>query len=501
MSSRGGTMAEGSGLVHTLQSHIDDIRTLIQCGICIRPLYEPFTLACGHTFCYSCLTSWFSGGKEQRTCPDCRAPVKTQPAPAYLIRTMVQMFTGRAELVDKGESTKEHAKNQKEEADRLDQDKANNHPTRGGLFGGLFRPKAAVPQPVIDVDDGVVRCPHCAWELEEGDTCAGCGYVYQPDENESDDSESGIYSRSEDGSMGGDNDYDDFDDQDPVWTHFANSHPHNLIAGGYRGSGIPAEPRNLLDQLTVQDQINRGNRMQNPANVPYYNGMSRRANRDPYGEDMGSEEEEDSEEEGENEYDEDDPFIDDDGMSGPPTSSFVGTHGHDTSGEVYDLQSEPSTGTAVDDDDDDGEQPSTDGLLQWRDATPYIEQDSDESGEAERIEDSEADSDEEEINIPSRRRQPQLASLSRGFQIPSEAPWLSARSNSARARRPIIPDSDEAEESAASESSSEPPPRPAARRTGASVGNAIALDDSDDDQPVGPMRRNTQRRNNRFSPY
>jgi hypothetical protein len=40
-------------LATTLQGHVDDIRTLIQCGICIRPLYEPFTLACGHTFCYS----------------------------------------------------------------------------------------------------------------------------------------------------------------------------------------------------------------------------------------------------------------------------------------------------------------------------------------------------------------------------------------------------------------------------------------------------------------
>lgn len=40
-------------LSETLQGHVDDIRALLQCGICIRPLYEPFTLACGHTFCYS----------------------------------------------------------------------------------------------------------------------------------------------------------------------------------------------------------------------------------------------------------------------------------------------------------------------------------------------------------------------------------------------------------------------------------------------------------------
>ncbi|KAJ5501388.1 hypothetical protein N7453_006205 [Penicillium expansum] len=101
MTARSGSGAEASGLVNTLQGHVDDIRTLIQCGICIRPLYEPFTIACGHTFCYSCLSSWFAGGRSKRTCPDCRAPVKTQPAPAYLVRAVVQMFTGRAELLDK----------------------------------------------------------------------------------------------------------------------------------------------------------------------------------------------------------------------------------------------------------------------------------------------------------------------------------------------------------------------------------------------------------------
>lgn len=96
-------------LVNTLQGHVDDLRSMLQCGICIRPLYEPFTLACGHTFCYSvrflarpsfctssnflqCLSSWFSGGRSKRTCPDCRAPVKTQPAPAYLVWVHPDLF-------------------------------------------------------------------------------------------------------------------------------------------------------------------------------------------------------------------------------------------------------------------------------------------------------------------------------------------------------------------------------------------------------------------------
>ncbi|KAJ1710974.1 hypothetical protein AFCA_005900 [Aspergillus flavus] len=165
-----------SGLSETLQGHVDDIRALLQCGICIRPLYEPFTLACGHTFCYSCLTSWFAGGRSNKTCPDCRAPVKTPPAPAYLVRAVVQLFTGRAELLEKGETTAEHKRHQREEAEKLENDKKNTHPKEGGLFRGTFNKKLPTAQPIVDLEDNVVRCPRCSWELEEDSNCAQCGY-------------------------------------------------------------------------------------------------------------------------------------------------------------------------------------------------------------------------------------------------------------------------------------------------------------------------------------
>ncbi|KAJ5342558.1 hypothetical protein N7541_011682 [Penicillium brevicompactum] len=508
MASRCTAEAETSGLEHTLQGHVDDLRTLIQCGICIRPLYEPFTLACGHTFCYSCLTSWFAGGKAKRTCPDCRAPVKTQPAPAYLVRTMVHMFTNRAEMLDKGETTKEHLKNQTEEAARLEEDKANNHPTRGGLFGGLFRPKAAVPQPVIDVDDGVVRCPHCAWELEEGDTCAGCGYEYRgsPADSDSDISAESYYGAGESEIESEDDDQDEETGGDP-WRTFVGYHP------GPDDNDRTRIPITLGRLPSAQDALlalaGRGPSGLRRPNDAHLHNPEYFANGYEHGEDDYS----DEEDEGENEYDEDDPFIDDDESAGPPTSSFVDHNEHDVSAEAYDLDSEPSTGTAVDDDNDEDEPPSTDGLLQWRNANSQIEEDSDESGNEEGdVQIWDDDSDEEDVQVmPSRQRQMPSAARSQNFRAPSEASWLRASGTSAtddlssaraRNRRPIIPDSDEIEESE-SNSSSSPPPRPARSigRTGGSVGNAISLDDSDDDQPVGPVRRNTHRRNNRFSPY
>lgn len=68
-----------------LQSSVDDLRNLVACRICIRPMYEPYTIQCGHTFCYSCLRQWFDRDHGKMTCPDCRAHVKHQPAPAYLV--------------------------------------------------------------------------------------------------------------------------------------------------------------------------------------------------------------------------------------------------------------------------------------------------------------------------------------------------------------------------------------------------------------------------------
>ncbi|CBF77485.1 hypothetical protein AN4455.2 [Aspergillus nidulans FGSC A4] len=151
-----------------------------------------------------CLTSWFAEGKNNKTCPDCRAPVKSQPAPAYLVRAVVQLFTSRAELLDKGETTEQHRAHQNEEAERLEADKKNRDPKEGGLFRGIFNQTRQRPaQPIYDLEDGVVRCPYCAHELE-ADDCLNCGY-------RNDDSLSDVRSDSENSEMT-DDPYAEIDD-------------------------------------------------------------------------------------------------------------------------------------------------------------------------------------------------------------------------------------------------------------------------------------------------
>ncbi|CAI6341638.1 unnamed protein product [Periconia digitata] len=163
-----------------LKSDFDSLRSHLTCKICDRLLYQPYTIACGHTYCYSCLCTWFVNNKARKTCPDCRTAVSQAPAPAYIIRDMTTMFIARAELLPTGETIEQHTKWSKEEADVVQQDKDNTDHRHGGLFKGCFRPQVARPPPlhaIRDQDDGVDRCPVCSWELEDGE-CIQCGLLF-----------------------------------------------------------------------------------------------------------------------------------------------------------------------------------------------------------------------------------------------------------------------------------------------------------------------------------
>lgn len=172
-----------SDAVRSLQKHIEDMRNLTLCKICLKPFYEPYILGCGHTYCYSCLRSWFVGGtdrKRNRNCPDCRTVVRVLPAPNYLLRDLTHLFVGRMELLPEDETVEEHARDKEEEANILMNDRKGN-----GLFQGIFKslphpflPGIPVPPPPIrDEEDDVMRCPVCTYEVADG-VCTGCGLSY-----------------------------------------------------------------------------------------------------------------------------------------------------------------------------------------------------------------------------------------------------------------------------------------------------------------------------------
>lgn len=93
---------------------------------------------------------------------------------------MTQLFVTRAELIPEGETTEDHRKWQREEADIIERDKSNTDRRTGGLFRGCFGPHRLHSGPIIDDADGVTRCPVCAWEIEDG-VCQQCSLVFGSD--------------------------------------------------------------------------------------------------------------------------------------------------------------------------------------------------------------------------------------------------------------------------------------------------------------------------------
>ncbi|KAI9739550.1 MAG: hypothetical protein M1834_006266 [Cirrosporium novae-zelandiae] len=166
-----------SQLLATIQSHLAHMRNITSCRICTKPLYEPYTLSCGHTFCYSCLVQWFGSENGKPTCPDCRCDIKQQPASAYLLRELTQVLTGQAELLPVDETTEEHKKFHAEEKAIVDRDKTDTS-ISGGLFKGLFKRPHLLD--VLHEDDGTERCPSCFWELEGG-YCERCDIQFDED--------------------------------------------------------------------------------------------------------------------------------------------------------------------------------------------------------------------------------------------------------------------------------------------------------------------------------
>ncbi|KAL2064753.1 hypothetical protein VTL71DRAFT_3891 [Oculimacula yallundae] len=164
-------MKDDAQLATSFKKDLTEIRTLVTCTICDQLLYEPYTLGCGHTYCYSCMCSWFTTNRRKKTCPECRARVTIIPAPNFLIKQMVeQVFTKRQELMPADETIQQHVTRRAEEIATVETDRNGLE----GLFKGLFKTRQARLM-VDEADGGIVRCPGCGHEHTGGPECIYCG--------------------------------------------------------------------------------------------------------------------------------------------------------------------------------------------------------------------------------------------------------------------------------------------------------------------------------------
>ncbi|KAE8362042.1 hypothetical protein BDV27DRAFT_132141 [Aspergillus caelatus] len=406
----------------------------------------------------TCLTSWFAGGRKNKTCPDCRAPVKTPPAPAYLVRAVVQLFTSRAELLEKGETTAEHTRHQREEAEKLEHDKKNPHPKEGGLFRGTFNKKTPTAQPIVDLEDNVVRCPRCSWELEEDSNCAQCGYR-QDEESVTDtsdltDSTGSISTDSEENSEMTDYMDDELEDgfgelDDVDWNGFYDGVP---IEG--RAEDLPHHLYSIIRHYHHHSPPPHSHRPVFARNSHYDEASSTAHQTEESTDDYSDDTDMDS-------FIDDDEHNEQDHDSDSDRSTVVGGPEIRYSPDRYNVRlgSEVTMSQADDRTDD-----SLSGF-----EIPDSEEDEDEDEE-----DDEDDEDDEPIRPPvtgNRRRQ---------FPAPSGASGFSVFASRIRQAPNVNP---YAMRRQASRSQS-------TNTAGTSASNAITLDDDSDEGPVRPFRRN-----------
>lgn len=161
---------------------VRDLRDSLTCQICLKLLYEPFTTSCGHTYCYECLNQWFAGNGDglKKTCPDCRSRIRHQPAPAFLVRQMVEVLCKRNELLPDGETVDEHTQMRQEMVSLVDKHKSDTS-KHGGLFEGRFAHPDR-PNAFYSADENIWRCPSCHNELEDH-YCEACELMFDEEGN------------------------------------------------------------------------------------------------------------------------------------------------------------------------------------------------------------------------------------------------------------------------------------------------------------------------------
>ena len=170
------------------------------CCICTDYLVKSRLLACGHTFCQSCIEEWLD---VNNVCPKCRKPVKVPPLPnTALDETMVNCILelkdfgedaakDYKERLDEWEETYSEAMKRKQQrhSNAAEQQRANAAAVAGNVVvlvdgedGGEVDLTADVAEPEVRIwlvknASAHARCHQCARSINLGAATVGCVLV------------------------------------------------------------------------------------------------------------------------------------------------------------------------------------------------------------------------------------------------------------------------------------------------------------------------------------
>ncbi|KNC82681.1 hypothetical protein SARC_05040 [Sphaeroforma arctica JP610] len=189
--------------IERLRQHAAAYRSAMVCSICSEILVKPHSLECGHSYCVTCICTYFSVRKAMGRglqCKQCNNPIRKKPEPSLVLQTRINILRKQpcADIILKNYSARLKTAQQAMKSDEYKSitpgTELVDHEGKGYVF---------------DKGDDVYRCIECLFEIEDY-KCAGCGVAFPELENRSDvHRELGVSDSQEDGEDSEDDEGDD----------------------------------------------------------------------------------------------------------------------------------------------------------------------------------------------------------------------------------------------------------------------------------------------------
>lgn len=146
--------------VNALASNSAVLAEQLTCHICSNLCLDPYMLACGHSFCGACLSTWIKEKKNKSTCPMCRVRVKTPPVYNKSLRVILDCIIASYNA-------------------SLPAEKAVLFESKQKSYDEQFTASLPSPkEPIFSEEDNMYMCADCMHEVYSSGWCSNCEAYY-----------------------------------------------------------------------------------------------------------------------------------------------------------------------------------------------------------------------------------------------------------------------------------------------------------------------------------